>query len=221
MTENEKLLTTEVGSTMWGMRHPGSDTDLFTIYKVPTMDILRGLFNPAAGRGHSNQDKVAQVDSSSFEIQHVIDELIKGNVNFIWGVLSQVVVEQDPFSMRWLRQAVLGTAAKNIANSARGLAASCVRDVETGKTTETRQVAKKYKQAIRTLRFASSWLIGMGPSFQPVAEEEATLSEYITTLWVFEYCLQYSRLPDRVDPAPFHDLLLLLRLRDLGPEDLL
>jgi predicted nucleotidyltransferase len=211
------LLKAEVGSGMWGMKHPGSDTDLFVVYKVPTSEILSGAVNPGVGRGHSSQDKVAQVDSAAFELQHVINELLKGNINFIWGITSQMV-ETETIDMVWLRSIVLKTAAKSISHSARGLAASCIRDVDTGKTTEKRQVVKKYRQAIRTLRFASNWLMGRGAVFQSVPEEEATRQEYAISLWAFEYSLQYSRLPEKVDASEFRELLLFVRLSDLTLE---
>jgi hypothetical protein len=161
---------------------------------------------------------------SSYEIQHVIQELIRGNANFIWGVLSPVVLtETNRLVVSWLRHTVNQTAAKNIAPSIRGIATACLVDIWRGKkcASDPLQIAKKYKQAIRTLRFGTQWLRGRGAVFCSVSDEEANPAYYAVALNNFDRALEVSKLPERVDPVPFRNLLLFLRLRDLGPEDLL
>lgn len=61
--DTRTLWQTEVGSKMWRMERPDSDTDIFEAYVVPTRDILRGI---ARQNSHFNQKD--NVDTARHEI---------------------------------------------------------------------------------------------------------------------------------------------------------
>ena len=80
------LFKTIVGSKMWGQHRSDSDIDLFECYVFDSRSFLLG--NTHDG-GHSS--KKGNEDKDSFEIGHVVRQLQKGNVNFLWGVMSPKV----------------------------------------------------------------------------------------------------------------------------------
>lgn len=85
----DNLFTTEIGSTIWQMRHPKSDTDLFRVYVASTEEILKGTAN--------TRSKFTQKDNTDIalhEIGKVVDQLLKGNCElpfpFRKGLLTMV-----------------------------------------------------------------------------------------------------------------------------------
>ncbi len=80
-----------VGSHMWGMENEESDIDLVMIYVVPTRRILRGEKFPATIRQEMAAREGGIYDTLGWEIGHLIDLLIKGNVNAIWYATSPLV----------------------------------------------------------------------------------------------------------------------------------
>lgn len=74
-----------IGSHMWGMNHPGSDVDVAQIYINGSKKILLGKTN----RG-GQETKIGKYDICKFEIGHVIEQLKKANLNFIWYVTSPI-----------------------------------------------------------------------------------------------------------------------------------
>lgn len=84
------LWNATVGSHMWGMNHAGSDMDLFVVYIQPTNEILAG-HQILKGK----EEKYEDVDLVRHEIGHVVEQLQKGNINFLWGVMSPIVEFHD------------------------------------------------------------------------------------------------------------------------------
>jgi predicted nucleotidyltransferase len=85
----EELFSTNVGSHMWHMDHPGSDIDLFIAVRVPTHLILRGEFND-----RSRVEYSGELDKQYHEIGGVINQLLKNNWNYLSGVMSPIVVKK-------------------------------------------------------------------------------------------------------------------------------
>jgi len=82
--EGRMLLRTEVGSHMWRMNRPNSDDDYFEVYLGSTRHILLGgSFRLTQGR-----DELGRLDWSCHELGVMVEQLIKGNINFIIGVNS-------------------------------------------------------------------------------------------------------------------------------------
>ena len=78
-----KLWTAIVGSHMWKMNHRNSDLDLFTVYIADTGKILYGQ----SFRG-GKLIKSKMIDKTTYELGHVVEQLQKGNINFLWGTTS-------------------------------------------------------------------------------------------------------------------------------------
>ena len=82
-----------VGSHMWGMQSKESDIDLVMIYIAPTRAILRAerisptIRQQIAARGGEIYDTLG------WEVGHLINQLIKGNVNAIWYVTSPLLIK--------------------------------------------------------------------------------------------------------------------------------
>ena len=86
-----------VGSHMWKMENETSDIDLVMIYTVPTRRILRGEKFPATIRQEMVARRGGIYDTLGWEIGHLIDLLIKGNINAIWYATSPLVICLLPF----------------------------------------------------------------------------------------------------------------------------
>jgi predicted nucleotidyltransferase len=150
------------------MNHAGSDVDLFQCYVAPTRDILRG--ENRGGGCHFTQDKAKDPpeDLQNHEIGKWIDMLIKGNVNYYWGVFSPLVqeariapsgmFEPDRTFLSYLRGIVRGQPTKAIYHSTKGLAMSNMKDVQTDERWhDPRWRRKKLNIIYRTVKFADGW----------------------------------------------------------------
>jgi predicted nucleotidyltransferase len=77
---------------MWRMESKESDIDLVMIYTVSTRRILRGEKFPVAIRQEMVARRGGIYDTLGWEIGHLIDLLIKGNINAIWYATSPLVI---------------------------------------------------------------------------------------------------------------------------------
>ena len=89
MTSNYLLLT-NVGSHMWGMNHAQSDLDLFAIRLASTRDVLLGT---KYDKSKHLQFIDPKVDIAEHELAKSFRYLADGNVNFVWGFCSPIVME--------------------------------------------------------------------------------------------------------------------------------
>ncbi|MCU0638084.1 MAG: nucleotidyltransferase domain-containing protein, partial [Methanothrix sp.] len=82
-----------VGSHMWGMQSEESDIDLVMIYIAPTRAILRAeRISPTIRQKIA--DRGGEIyDTLGWEVGHLINQLIKGNVNAIWYVTSPLLIK--------------------------------------------------------------------------------------------------------------------------------
>ena len=88
----KNLFISCVGSHMWGMQNEESDIDLVMIYIAPTRSILRGERIPSTIRQEIAARGGEIYDTLGWEIGHLINQLIKGNVNAIWYATSPLHV---------------------------------------------------------------------------------------------------------------------------------
>ena len=121
---NRVLFITEVGSAAWKMNHPLSDSDRFVCYLMPTKDILRGRMKLVPNVEYTDPDHYTasepdindvvldgnshfsagsgvgpeKIDRSSHELGKVVNEVVKNNSNFLFGIYSPIVLNpiQDP-----------------------------------------------------------------------------------------------------------------------------
>ena len=198
---NQIIAKTIVGSHVWKMNHKDSDTDYFIIYKIPTHKILDGSINPRSQCKIINDD-----DITLHEVGHVVNMLLKGNINFIIGVLSPLVIEQTK-SFKELQQLTRQHLSKNIYHSIHGLATSNYKKfIESGKD----NTEKKRNTIARTLNFGISILEGSGPDFAPATNWSEKEIEILIESFTITY--NNSKLPEKPPEKPFRNWLLKTRI---------
>ena len=210
-----KLWTTNVGSHVWKMNRPDSDIDLFTAYIISSKDILSGRNHGCGSHNYQSHSE----DRVSHEIGKIINELIKGNINFLVGTLSDLVI--------WQRGTVL-TDLKNIieeygktkacTHSIRGLAIANYRKYIQNCNTDKKEMllTKKCNTICRTLLFGINVLEGNGFHFEPVFN--CTPSDVKIAIETFDKTVISSNLSEKTNPEPFREYLLSLRLKELRGE---
>jgi len=229
------LFRTIVGSHMWGQHHSESDTDMFECYVVDTRSILLG---DRYDRG--KKTKGDNWEKDSFEIGHIIEMLLKGNVNFLWGVMSPkkdlVATNIDP-NIWDLRQIVMDNLSRATVHSIRGFATHNLKHwlgIEVGRavnpiTGKVRHYIKEMKVArlgpedkkywkiintcARTLDFGIILLKNGFLNFQN-PRGARTPGDIILLLNELEKAYEESPLPDKPDPIPFEDFLIAIRRRE-------
>lgn len=202
------IFETMVGSHMWGMQHGGSDEDHFLCYLAPTREILSGELVYPVRFSHFEHGEMR--DTSAHEAQSVVGQLIKGNVNFLWGVMSPVVVKTSKWHDE-LREIAGRNLAKNCYHSIHGLAVHNYRKyIESGKDTSE----KRCNTIVRSIHFGIRILVEGRIGFAPVS---MVFPEQVkTAMSALEQAYQESKLPERPNEKEFRDWLFRLRVSDLG-----
>jgi len=234
------LFRTIVGSHMWGQEHEGSDTDKFECYIFDSRSFLIG--NRHEGCHHHEGDNEKTI---SCEIGHVIRQLLKGNVNFLWGVMSPKIdlctTNIDP-TMWDLRGIVRENLSKATVHSIRGFAIHnlkhwfgiklekiisidgdidylIVEKKEPRLIPENRKYYKILNTCARTLGFGINLLKDGGKHFYNYfdnPQKAKTPGEVLYLLRRLEMAYRDSKLPDKPNREPFEEFLLLTRFNDLG-----
>lgn len=194
---------TVVGSHTWKMDHKGSDIDIFQIYADPTKSILMGT---AKRKSYFIQKD--GVDIARHEVEKTVDMLLKGNINFIVGVLSPIV-NKTSIEFADLRKITKANIAKNCYNSIRGCAVhNQMKYEKEGKMTE-----KKWNQVIRMLDFGIRVLEKNEVKFEPT--KDGFKEMYLEKLLHLQTSYNLSHLPEKPNPNPFRKWLLDLRLQEI------
>jgi predicted nucleotidyltransferase len=203
------LFISSVGSHMWGMQSSESDIDLVMIYIAPTMVLLRGerIFPTLRQKITARGGEI--YDTLGWEIGHLINQLIKGNVNAIWYVTSPLVIKPSIIQEE-LSSLVQANLCRETYRSIRGMAESQIKSEEKPKV-----AGKGYRTALRTLNFGIKLLsegrICFAPAFGTPGAE--VVMEKMRQL---EEAYEASPLPDRPDEDAFRELLLRLRMEDMA-----
>ena len=211
------LWTTEVGSSMWNMFQPGiSDHDYCTIRQFPTKLLLSGYKNPGTWPSQikNNELNGVPIDQNYLEVEHLVGQLLKGNINAIWYVMSPIIIK-DHIYLHELREIIMSNPSKLPFHSIRGMALSQKRD-EIKRPALTQE--KGYRTAIRTLLFGQQLLQDWKFDFN-VKElydiENITLEEVNYHIKQLETTYQDSCLPDNINKYPFRQFLYKVRCNDL------
>lgn len=185
-----KLFTTNVGSHIWGMNRPLSDTDWFVVYLAPLDDILL----QKRTKSYHEMDDNGALDMAIHEIGHVIHQLRKSNFNFIIGIMSPIEVSKGERHLEFLRNWVKNNISKNIYYSIKGLAMSNYEDTNNLGYLRNQ---KKAKLVLRTLMFGIHLLRTGEFLFRPiVARVKAEhIDHYLAEL---DKAFEESNLPDSV-----------------------
>ena len=229
------LFRTIVGSHMWGQHHSESDKDMFECYIFDSRSFLIGNRHDGCHRHDADN-----VETQSCEIGHVIRELLKGNVNFLWGVMSPkwdlVTTNIDPTFFD-LRSVVQSNISRATVNSIRGFAIHNLKHwfgiildrlvsidgyvhyiVAERKLPRLTENDKKYWKILntcaRTLGFGIKLLTEGVLDFEnPIGAK--TIGDITGLLNKLETSYEDSALPDKPDLKPFEEFLLWTRFNDL------
>ena len=217
------LFTTIVGSHMWGMERPDSDIDYAIVYLLNSRDVLLGKHI----KGKQTKDN--EVDTVYYELGHFVSNLLKGNCNFLWAVMSPIIDAQYKNALQELREITSTNLAKNSFHSINGLAKHNIYHFITGEKHEKapeKEIDREsalYKKKLnvigRTLKFGINLLTWGKCMFQKVdikAEEE---------LWDLKTKLneayRSSMLPEKPNKEPFEKYVIKWRLYKMKKEGLI
>ena len=205
---SDRLWVTIVGSHMWDMQTPESDIDYFVAERFPTAALLMG-YKPRESRFIQR----GREDYTVHEIGKVIEMLLKGNVNFLFGVISPNVVETSKWHEQ-LRRLILENPFKGVYHSIRGMAVHNYKKyLETGRDTSERRANK----ILRVLRFGITLLRGGIYEFRPFYGGTPRLvKQYIEEL---DEAYRESSLPEHLPEDKLRRLLYEIRMESLLPED--
>lgn len=210
-----ELFSTQIGSQMWKMNHKNSDIDIGRIDIMDSQSFLLGI--KVKGK-HKKKNEFNQ-DVAIQEIGHLIQLLIKGNVNAIWWVMSPLIISQYRYSLNELRQIVAANYSKETYNSVRGLAKHNVYHFIEHGDNESLKYKKKLGIIGRTLMFGINLLIWEKAIFNPVTIKN--VEEIDNLLERLNRALEQSKLPEKCNPEPFQNYLIKYRLLKLKLDKLI
>ena len=217
----ENLFTTVVGSHLWSMEHTNSDMDLFRVYVASTKDILKGTANLRSTFAQENN-----VDIHRHEVGKVINELLKGNLNFLIGVMSTKVnacyafeeITRDelcgyavemPFYD--LQNIVKENISKNCYHSIHGLAVHNYKKYIESNLDNTEHRRAKI---LRVLSFGTTLLYTGKFEFAPKTGKGGA---EVITRWIngLDEAYKSSTLPEKPNEEPYREWLYDIRVMNL------
>ena len=208
MSENKELFITNVGSHMWGMNRPDSDIDLFIVYQAPSTDFL-------VGKAHTNSHRSMNenIDRVSFELGHVVSQLLKGNINYLWGVMSPKIIK-DWDRLQSLRELTTKNLSKQLYHSVHGLG---LHNYKKYVESEKDPTAKRCTLICRSLNFGTKLLTKGMFSFGPM--EPCTPKDTLDHLHALDLAYVSSPLPESPEHKREMEAWLLdVRLHKLKEE---
>ena len=203
---------------------PGkSDHDYVTVRQNHTKAILSGMYNQktwpqekSVTRYSTSTQKYDEVTDKSFmEIEHLVNLLLKGNVNALWAVMSPIIKKDHPY-LQELRQIVLSQPNKLPYHSIHGM--SIAQQADAVKRPDMASGNKGLSVAARTIQFGQRLLTNWTFNFEVT---DSTLNFLETPDHVdyyrrgLDYAHKHSNLPERPDPEPFRNFLFRIRCNDL------
>lgn len=171
LSSHEILFRTNIGSHMWKMNHPGSDTDIFECYILPTREILKGRIPT----NHFTRDKENKIDVQRQEISKVTSEIIKSNLNYVGYIFSPIVLEGEPFLSEY-RHLAYRVVSKQIYNSVKGMTESNLKRYE--KDLGDKVDEKRWAKIIRVLVFGTTLMRTGTIEFLPIRHGNRAIYEY-------------------------------------------
>jgi hypothetical protein len=203
------LFVTCVGSHMWGMESPESDIDLVKIYITPTRFILRGEKIPhTVGQKMTERGGVIY-DILAWEVGHLINQLINGNVNAIWNAASPLVLQPSPVQAE-LKRLIEANLCRVTYHSIKGMVWSLIKSEQT----RERIAGKGFKTALRTINFGIALLNDGRLCFEPV-HHIPEIEEITEKMRQLSEAYETSLLPDLPNEEAFREFLYKLRLEEM------
>ena len=160
---------------------------------------------------------MGEEDKVSHEIGKIVDELIKGNINFLVGTLSPLVISRHQIDTLTELKGIVEKhgQTKACTHSIRGLAVYNYRKYIIGSdTARDYPLTKKCNTINRVLLFGINLLNGNGFEFKPVKNQ--TPEDVKLLLEEFDKAVVATKIPEKTDPEPFREYLFRLRLFELG-----
>jgi predicted nucleotidyltransferase len=211
------LGVTIAGSQAWKMDHPNSDKDYYILYAGNIEDILIGNSKRFDG-GVMKTVQGAPEQFTAYEIGFVVNQLKKGNVNHLWGILSPELIITAPI-FDDLKKLVASNIGKNCFNSINGLARHNLK-LWFSREKDRRELFNYKKLNIigRTILFGINLLKGqvdfLPTSYTKVSDVEQLLDE-------LQVAYDISELPLIPNEEWFNDFLLNVRETQLKNAHLL
>jgi len=204
-----EIFTTNVGSHMWKMDHDYSDIDLATVYIQDSKDFLLG--KQAKGKQVINEE--TNTDVTYYELGRVINYLLKGNVNYIWAVMSPIIVNDIGSSLKELRGIVGSNVAKNCFNSINGMARHNIYHYieKKGDTSY-----KRLNVIGRTIQFGINALMWGKYMFEKTEIEN--VKELYDLKEILNNAYNTSALPEKPDPRLYESYLIKWRIKRMRKE---
>lgn len=202
----KELFSTVIGSHMWGMERPDSDMDIFVCNIAPSKDILLGnQFKSVVT--HVRCDNV---DMTEHELGKVVSMLLKGNVNFIWGLTSPNVTSTSP-AHKELLTIYKQQMSKNCFHSISGLFKHNYKDyIDKVKKPKPKRIWMLY----RTLQFGMNLLDTGTLEYRPVATE-ISVKQLDDALSDLKSAYEASDLPEEPDSTHYMEFLYKWRILEL------
>jgi hypothetical protein len=213
MIHYKDLWECEHGSLLWSMFIPGkSDHDRVVVRLVDTNCLLKGYkIRETWPQTHSIGEDGVEIDTSYIEIGHLVELLIRGNINYLWSVASHIVIRDSPL-LGELKEIVMQNPSKLPYKSIRGMATS-------QKLDETKRPrlsgGKGYRTAARTALFGVGLLTSWEFNFKPCAtivNLDISREEVDRCIDMLDVAYEESNLPEKPNEKPFRDFLYRVRV---------
>jgi predicted nucleotidyltransferase len=202
------LFKTVVGAHIWHMEHEGSDTDIFECYQTPTIDLLRGK---GGIRSFFEPHQTGNRDIAQHELQTVVNQLLKGNLNFVLGVMSPIRECSSDTHIQ-LIDLFLKHPPKNLYHSLRGMAIHNVKLYQD----ELDYRTKKVNTILRILRLGIAYLTSGDLKFEPYY---GTRSEIDSNIKALDEAYKVSALEEKLPEDKLRNILYNARIKDLNEEN--
>jgi len=201
------LFSTLTGSHVWNMQHGNSDKDLFVCYAAPSTDFLIGKTH---NKGHHSTSE--SVDRTSMEIGKVVNQVLKGNVNYLVYVLSPVIEFTTP-QHKILVNLTYMNLSRKCYGSIRGFAYGEFKN-KVGINNE-KDTQKVRRSIMRTINFGIT-LLGYGVvEFTPVLHD-VEIKEIENGFKNLDHAYEHTVLPDEsIHEKEMFDFLLNIRMKNL------
>ncbi len=190
---------------MWNMSHINSDVDYFVCFAYDTREILR---NPRALQ-ESFFVHTAREDTHYHEIGKVAEQLLKGNLNYILGVMSPEIVITSTYHKK-LKELLERYPPRNAYHSIRGFA---INNYERALKEESPPTEHRLNKILRVLEFGITLLKTGTYEFRTVSGATPDLIK--TKLRELDAAYRKSTLNERIPEDAIRDLLLEIRLENL------
>lgn len=193
------------GSQLWGMAGPASDTDTCTVYCLDPETRTRAKLEPELLEPHRIgwHRKTDAGDEHYYELERVVELLLKGSFTLLLGVMSPLVVAACSTAHAELR-GLLEASPSRVFHRA------LLRDTKDSeramaRARERAHYLKHLRIACRNLRFGITLFAEGRYVFRPSQADDAGELAALRGELIATYAA--SRLPERFDSRPFDDYL--------------